>query len=167
VPAGPAVPVNELGLQAAEERFGLTVVGVPDRSGGRCHAGVGEALGEPQRGVLRTLSSSLGLIRPRSRASRKAGEPQIWDPATGAERHTLTGHTSPVQSVVIAPDGSWLATTGDDHTARIWDPATGTRVTSSRVAGPLDYLEWNGETLIAAGAFGPFIFRLVVGQTTR
>ena len=25
----------------------------------------------------------------------------------------------------LAPDGSWLATASDDHTARIWDPATG------------------------------------------
>jgi WD40 repeat protein len=28
--------------------------------------------------------------------------------------------------VVIAPDGSWLASAGDDGEVRIWDPATGT-----------------------------------------
>jgi hypothetical protein len=32
-----------------------------------------------------------------------------WDPATGITRHTLTGHTNAVRPLVIAPDGSWLA----------------------------------------------------------
>ena len=31
----------------------------------------------------------------------------------------------PVSAVAIAPDGTWLATAGDDGTVRIWDPATG------------------------------------------
>ncbi|MGW1496361.1 NB-ARC domain-containing protein, partial [Streptomyces sp. NPDC002402] len=34
--------------------------------------------------------------------------------------------TGPVRRVVIAPDGTWLATTGHDGTVRIWDRATGT-----------------------------------------
>ena len=28
-------------------------------------------------------------------------------------------------AVAIAPDGTWLASAGDDGTVRIWDPATG------------------------------------------
>ena len=37
---------------------------------------------------------------------------RIWDPATGAERHTLTGHTGWVDQLVVAPDGTWLASAG-------------------------------------------------------
>ena len=50
---------------------------------------------------------------------------RIWDAATGQERATLTGHADEVRAVAVAPDGSWLATGGDDGTVRIWDVATG------------------------------------------
>jgi WD40 repeat protein len=57
------------------------------------------------------------------------GQVRIWDPATGATRHTLTGHRGRVQALVVAPDGSWLAAaSGDMFThgeVRIWDPVTG------------------------------------------
>jgi WD40 repeat protein len=49
---------------------------------------------------------------------------RIWDPATGAIRHTLTGHTRRVRELAVAPDGSWLASaSGGD--VWIWDPVTG------------------------------------------
>ena len=50
---------------------------------------------------------------------------RIWDAATGQQRAVLTGHTGAVNAVAIAPDGTWLATGGDDGTVRIWDAATG------------------------------------------
>ena len=53
------------------------------------------------------------------------GTVRIWDPATGQQRATLTGHAGPVTAVAIAPDGTWLASAGDDGSVRIWDPATG------------------------------------------
>jgi WD40 repeat protein len=92
---------------------------------------------------------------------------RIWDPIAGTQRHTLIGHTAAVRAVAIAPDGSWLATTGWDGTVRIWDPVTGSGVASLRVSGPLARLEWSGMTLVAAGAFGPYIFKYSVGPTTR
>jgi WD40 repeat protein len=42
------------------------------------------------------------------------------DQPPGTLVRTLT-HRRPVLTVVIAPDGSWLATGGNDGTARIWD----------------------------------------------
>jgi WD40 repeat protein len=33
-----------------------------------------------------------------------------------------------VSAVVFSPDGTRLATAGDGHTARVWDPATGQRL---------------------------------------
>jgi WD40 repeat protein len=54
-----------------------------------------------------------------------AGEIRVWDPITGAVRHTLTGHTDSVSALVVAPDGSWLASAGKDGEICVWDPATG------------------------------------------
>ncbi|MFD7972523.1 NB-ARC domain-containing protein [Streptomyces clavifer] len=48
------------------------------------------------------------------------------DAPSPALHRTLTGHTSTVTSVAIAPDGTWLATTSNDGTVRIWDRVTGT-----------------------------------------
>jgi WD40 repeat protein len=53
------------------------------------------------------------------------GTARIWDPTTGWQRATLTGHGDAVTAVAIAPDGSWLATGSNDGTVRIWDPVTG------------------------------------------
>ena len=51
---------------------------------------------------------------------------RVWDPATGAVRHTLTGHTGVVTALAVAPDGSWLAAGDWSREVRVWDPATGT-----------------------------------------
>ncbi|MFD8079282.1 NB-ARC domain-containing protein, partial [Streptomyces sp. NPDC059718] len=48
------------------------------------------------------------------------------DQPAHALQRTLTGHTSPVHSVAISPDGTWLATASGDRAVRIWDRATGT-----------------------------------------
>jgi hypothetical protein len=47
------------------------------------------------------------------------------DPPHPAVRRTLAGHTMGVESMAIASDGTWLATTSRDRTIRIWDAATG------------------------------------------
>ncbi|MFJ9558460.1 NB-ARC domain-containing protein, partial [Streptomyces fuscichromogenes] len=47
------------------------------------------------------------------------------DAAHPASQRTLTGHSSEVWAVAIAPDGSWLATASYDSKVRIWERATG------------------------------------------
>jgi WD40 repeat protein len=39
---------------------------------------------------------------------------------SGAEPHFLLGHKGAVMSIAISPDLHWVATTGEDHTLRLW-----------------------------------------------
>jgi WD40 repeat protein len=57
----------------------------------------------------------------------------VWDPATGNEVahiiHDNGAYTvGNVVDVAFSPDGKYLATAGDDKTARVWDPATGSEI---------------------------------------
>jgi WD40 repeat protein len=85
---------------------------------------------------------------------------RIWDPASGTARHTLTGHTGKVQTLVVAPDGSWLATADNAGELRIWDPARGVPLTSLRVAGYLSHLALVSTTIVAAGRHVPYSLAL-------
>jgi WD40 repeat protein len=50
----------------------------------------------------------------------------LWNPATGQQvGDPLTGHDNSVLSVAFSPDGDLLASGSDDHTVRLWAPATG------------------------------------------
>jgi WD40 repeat protein/serine/threonine protein kinase len=49
----------------------------------------------------------------------------LWDAATGKPLFLLRGHEDWVTSVAFSPDGGRLLTASWDHTARIWDVATG------------------------------------------
>ena len=131
------------------------------------------------------------------------GTVRIWDPATGQQRAALAGHaggrwgrwrsprTAPgwpaaattgrcgsgtrppassappspatpaaVTAVAIAPDGTWLASVGDDGSVRIWDPATGGISALMRVDRPLEDCAWSpsGQSLAAAGGAGLYHF---------
>ena len=49
----------------------------------------------------------------------------LADTPDPALRRSLRGHTAGVWGCAVSPDGTWLVTTSDDETARIWDVATG------------------------------------------
>jgi WD40 repeat protein/serine/threonine protein kinase len=50
---------------------------------------------------------------------------QVWDVATGQELHKFEGHTLPINTLSYSPDGSYVATTSVDGTARLWNMQTG------------------------------------------
>ncbi|PZO34618.1 MAG: hypothetical protein DCF17_20115, partial [Shackletoniella antarctica] len=47
------------------------------------------------------------------------GTARLWD-LDGNQRALLEGHQGPVRQVVFSPDGSQIATGGDDGNSRIW-----------------------------------------------
>ena len=133
-------------VEARLERFGpaapaadLSVVGSPRTARlGAALARVAHLLAptEPAEAVVDVLHSrvaddpdwgaqvtALRPIGPRPRLVNRWPLPDLPDSAL---RRVLTGHTGSVGAVAVAPDGSWLASGGDDDgTVRIWDAATG------------------------------------------
>ena len=54
----------------------------------------------------------------------------IWDAMTGQMITTLLGHESWVASIAFSPDGTLIASVSKDHTARVWNMASGSEVTA-------------------------------------
>jgi WD40 repeat protein len=82
----------------------------------------------------------------------------VWDPVTGQAHHTLTGHTGAVEALVVAPDGSWLASASTDGTVRIWDLAVARCSMSLRTGHRLGQLAAADECIAAAGDCGPYFW---------
>jgi WD40 repeat protein len=64
----------------------------------------------------------------------------VFDATTGKQTAVCDGHRHDVWALTFSPDGMRLASTGEDRTARLWDPATGALLTTcqghtSRVLG--------------------------------
>ncbi len=49
---------------------------------------------------------------------------KLWDLATGALVQTLTGHTAAIRAIAVSPNGTWLASGGEDRTIRLWNLVT-------------------------------------------
>jgi WD40 repeat protein len=80
-----------------------------------------------------TPSLAVGLSADgRTLASAQERVIKLWDLESGRERATLEGHKGLVRALTFAPDGSALASGGQDRTVRFWRVA-GTEV----AAGPV------------------------------
>ncbi len=54
-------------------------------------------------------------------SGRHDGLVSLCDAATGAEVSRFVGHRAPVRGIAFAPDGSGMATGGDDRSIKLWD----------------------------------------------
>jgi WD40 repeat protein len=69
-----------------------------------------------------------GSVSPREPyVAGKTGpsEAAIWNYQTGEQLFLLKGHYSTVYSTLFSPDGSYLASSSQDGSIRIWDVQTG------------------------------------------
>jgi eukaryotic-like serine/threonine-protein kinase len=81
---------------------------------------------------------------------------RLWDAKTGRQIRALRGHNGQVLRFALSPDGERLATASADHTARLWDIATGE---SRELRGHTDSVKWvafspDGEAVLTASSDG-------------
>jgi WD40 repeat protein len=79
------------------------------------------------RGASELLSASFSPDG--SRVALVDWHPAVCDVATGKTLFDLEGHAKQVLDIGYSPDGQWLVTASEDHTARIWRAASGKEVT--------------------------------------
>ena len=53
---------------------------------------------------------------------------RLWRAADGALLRMLKGHTRPVESVVVSPDGAAIVSSSWDNTVQLWRAAGGVRL---------------------------------------
>jgi WD40 repeat protein len=67
--------------------------------------------------------------------ARADGRIQVFDPNSGAEQLSISGHQGPALVVAFLSAGGWIGSSSWDGTTRLWDPITGEQALTMNRAG--------------------------------
>jgi WD40 repeat protein len=82
---------------------------------------------------------------------------RVWDMKQGTEFSPRAGHGAPISSIAVAPDGSAVATAGQDGVVHLWEPSSGKhllRLEGQRSRRPQVSYSSDGRRLILGGGWG-------------
>jgi len=72
------------------------------------------------------------LLKKTATSPERGFEWYYWQRKMHLELRTLRGHTKPILAVAYDPDGQRIVTGSADHTAKVWDAASGTNLMTLR-----------------------------------
>ena len=105
--------------------------------------GVGGLLAWSRRGVFVT------------EGREDSGVIEIRDSETGESVRSFQGHDGDVNDVAFSPDGSRLASTGEDGKLKVWDPSTGRLLSSLAAPGDAWGPSFSADGSLVAAAWKP------------
>ncbi|RXK55120.1 WD40 repeat domain-containing protein [Oleiharenicola lentus] len=92
-------------------------------------------------------------------AAAQSGSVTLFDATTGAEKHTLAGHTDGTNCLGWSPDGTLLATGGQDGCVRLWSPATGAQTAEAKLGNAwVEHLTWQSSGAQPSALSTPLLF---------
>ena len=72
------------------------------------------------------------LLEKTATAPERGFEWYYWQRQMHLELKALRGHTGPILAVAYSPDGQRIVTGSADHTAKVWDAASGKELLTLR-----------------------------------
>jgi Tol biopolymer transport system component/dienelactone hydrolase len=90
--------------------------------------------------------------------------------STSSAKIQFLGHTGEIKGVAFSPDSKYLATSASDHTARLWDVATGKQLHVFAQPDALETVEFSpdGKYLLTAGLdHKAWLWDVATGQTVH